>query len=70
MIDKGELGEAHPAYWAPSVAVGRRVRRDCSKSSGYFVDHYGLATRLPLPEAARSLGRLSHPRRGALFSFG
>jgi hypothetical protein len=28
MIDKGEVREAHPAYWAPFVVVGRGGRRE------------------------------------------
>ena len=27
MIDKGELKEAHPAYWAPFVVVGEGAAR-------------------------------------------
>ncbi|MFZ0850296.1 MAG: hypothetical protein WAO08_13935 [Hyphomicrobiaceae bacterium] len=35
MIDKGEAPEAHPAYWAPFVVVGRRARRKVAAMSAF-----------------------------------
>ena len=36
LIDKGDAEEAHPAFWAPFVAVGEA--REAAESQGEFFD--------------------------------